>query len=67
MELYLACIYAGHSDHINKMKRVIDSVTPIKKVTVKANSKLWSDSNNLSNIKERQTLFKIQNAMLGNG
>ena len=46
------------------MKRVIDSVTPIKKVTVKANSKLWSDSNNLSNIKERQT-FKIQNAMLG--
>ena len=49
------------------MIRAIDSVTPIKKVTVKANSKPWSDSNNLSNIKERQTLFKIQNAMLENG
>ena len=46
--------------------RAMDSVAPIKKLSVKANSKPWFDSEIKTAIQKRETTFNIQKVRLRN-
>ena len=55
--LKYACINTSYSDFINKIIRAIDSVAPITKVRVKANSKPWFITEIISEIQKRGKLY----------
>ena len=50
------CVNPAYSDFINRFMGAIDSVAPIKKLKVKANSKPWFDTQIISAIQKRGKL-----------
>ena len=55
--LWWLLLNVAYSDFINKFKKAIDSVTPIKKVRKKANSKSWFHIEIISVIQKRDKLY----------
>ena len=59
------CLNKAYQDFIFKLSEVIDLLFPSKKLRLKANSKLWIDSETISAIHRRQTFQKIQKIWFG--
>ena len=55
--LWWLLLNVAYSDFINKFKKAIDSVTPVKKVRKKANSKSWFHIEIISVIQKRDKLY----------